>query len=76
MNVMKHFCLAMTIIIVLTAGLRAEVSAQSSIEDELNRKILELMNAGKFDEALPLAQQVVAITENVRGTTLVLRRCR
>lgn len=66
----------MTIIIVLTAGLRAEVSAQSSIEDELNRKILELMNAGKFDEALPLAQQVVAITENVRGTTLVLRRCR
>jgi tetratricopeptide (TPR) repeat protein/CHAT domain-containing protein len=41
--------------------------AQSSEAQELNKKVVELYQAGRYDEAIPLAQQVLAIDEKAFG---------
>ncbi len=45
----------------------SQALAQSSAVDELNKTIIELYGAGKFAEAVPLAQQALAIYEKALG---------
>ena len=35
--------------------------------DELNKRVIELYGAGRYAEAIPLAQQALAIYENALG---------
>ncbi|MFY9894662.1 MAG: tetratricopeptide repeat protein [Xanthobacteraceae bacterium] len=67
MNLIRRFCLVIATIIALAAGSLTGVSAQSSTADELNKKIIELFNSGKIAEAIPPAQQVLAIREKALG---------
>jgi tetratricopeptide (TPR) repeat protein len=49
-------------------GNPAIVSAQQADEAvELNKKVIELYNAGRYADALPIAQQVLAIREKALG---------
>src|SRR5207253_6971521 len=49
-------------------GNPAIVSAQQTDEvNELNKKVIELYNAGRYAEAVPVAQQVLAIREKALG---------
>jgi tetratricopeptide (TPR) repeat protein len=45
----------------------SQALAQSSAVDELKKTIIELYGAGKFAEAVPLAQQALAIYEKTLG---------
>jgi tetratricopeptide (TPR) repeat protein len=46
----------------------AIVSAQQTDEaNELNKKVIELYNAGRYADAIPIAQQVLAIREKALG---------
>jgi CHAT domain-containing protein/Flp pilus assembly protein TadD len=49
-------------------GSPAIVSAQQTDEaSELNKKVIELYNAGRYADAIPIAQQVLAIWEKALG---------
>lgn len=48
--------------LLLTSGLHAEEST-----DDLNRRMMQLYGAGQYEQALPLAQQVVAALEKSAG---------
>ena len=49
-------------------GNPAIVSAQQTDEaNELNKKVIELYNAGRYADAIPIAQQVLAIREKALG---------
>ncbi len=59
------------IVIILGLGFSFLVNAQAQAEDdspaELNRRIDELYNEGKFKEAIPLAEKLVALIKQQRG---------
>jgi len=59
------------IVIILGLGFSFLVNAQAPAEDdspaELNRRIDELYNEGKFKEAIPLAEKLVALIKQARG---------
>ena len=59
------------IVIILGLGFSFLVNAQAPAEDdspaELNRRIDELYKDGKFKEAIPLAEKLVALTKQARG---------
>ena len=59
------------IVIILGLGFSFQVNAQAPAEDdspaELNRRIDELYNEGKFKEAIPLAEKLVALIKQQRG---------
>src|SRR5271165_6230530 len=59
------------IVIILGLGFGFLVNAQVPAEDdspaELNRRIDELYNEGKFKEAIPLAEKLVALIKQARG---------
>ena len=59
------------IVIILGLGFSFLVNAQAPAEDdspaELNRRIDELYNEGKFKEAIPLAEKLVALIKQQRG---------
>ena len=49
-------------------GNPAIVSAQQTDEaNELNKKVIELYNAGRYADAIPIAQRVLAILEKTFG---------
>ena len=52
-----------------TANDRAEIEKARALLEatQLNNKLLELSNAGQYDEALPLAERALAIRERVLG---------
>jgi tetratricopeptide (TPR) repeat protein/CHAT domain-containing protein len=53
---------------VLCCGIGSNLSAQQvSDVDELNGRIVELFRAGRYAEAVPIAQQVLAIRESTLG---------
>jgi hypothetical protein len=58
-NSVKHSLLLAVAILALLFGPASQVVAQSSTADELNKKVNELYRAGKFAEAIPLAQEVL-----------------
>jgi CHAT domain-containing protein/tetratricopeptide (TPR) repeat protein len=66
-NSVKHSLLIALAMLALLFGSASQAVAQSSTADELNKKIIELYQAGKFAEAVPLAQQVLAIRERALG---------
>jgi hypothetical protein len=58
--------------VLLTAlGFTLVVNAQAPAQDdslvELMRRVQELHRAGKFEEAIPLAEKLVAPTKRVKG---------
>jgi CHAT domain-containing protein/tetratricopeptide (TPR) repeat protein len=64
--------LKVSMTVVLTAafffGTPSLVPAQQADQvNELNKRFTELFNAGRYSEALPLAQRVLAIREKARG---------
>lgn len=67
MSYAKRFFLTLSAIIVLTLGLASATFAQLRKADELNKKISELYQAGKFAEAIPLAQRVLAVRQKALG---------
>jgi Tetratricopeptide repeat len=62
----KRF-LSATPLLVLLFWPASQALAQSSAVDELKKTIIELYGAGKFAEAVPLAQQALAIYEKTLG---------
>ncbi len=67
MNVIKHFCLVVTTVIVLTVASIAQAPAQVNAADELNNKVIELFNGGKIVEAISMAEQLLALREKTLG---------
>ena len=67
MNSVRHIFLIATAVLVLTFSAAPPSLAQSSAADELNQSVIELYRAGRYAEAVPLAQQVLAIRENALG---------
>jgi CHAT domain-containing protein/Tfp pilus assembly protein PilF len=67
MNSVRHIFLIATAVLALTFWFAPPSFAQSSEVDELNKRVIELYQAGKYAEAIPLAQQVLAIRENTLG---------
>jgi hypothetical protein len=66
-NCVKYVFLIAPAILVLLFGSASQPLAQSSATEELNKRVIELYQAGKFGEAVPLAQQVLAIWEKALG---------
>ncbi len=65
-NSVKHSLLIAVAILALLFG-PSLARAQSSTADDLNKGVIELYRAGKFAQAVPLAQQVLAIREKALG---------
>ena len=63
----KHSLLIAVAILALLFGPASLARAQSSAEDDLNKRVIELYRAGKFAEAIPLAQRALAIREKALG---------
>src|SRR5271157_1973950 len=59
------------IVLLLALGFSVVVNAQAPADDdspaELNRRIVELYREGKFKEAIPLAEKLVALTKRAKG---------
>ena len=67
MNSVKHSLLIAVAILALLFGPASQAVAQSITADELNKKVIELYQAGKFADAVPLAQRALAIREKALG---------
>jgi hypothetical protein len=67
MNSVRHIFLIATAVLVLTFWFAPPSLAQSSAADELNKSVIELNQAGRYAEAVPLAQQVLTIREKALG---------
>ena len=67
MNSVRHIFLIATALFVLIFWPASQARAQASTVDELNKRVTELFRVGKFAEAIPFAQQVLAITEKALG---------
>jgi tetratricopeptide (TPR) repeat protein len=59
------FILAAMLLVICIAG--APAIAQQDEADALNKKAIELYQAGKFSEAMPLAQRALAVFEKALG---------
>jgi CHAT domain-containing protein len=66
-NCVRYVFLIAPAILVLLFWSASQPLAQSSATDELNKRVIELYRAGKFAEAIPLAQQALAIDEKALG---------
>src|SRR5580658_3420397 len=67
MNSVRHIFLIATAALVLTFCAASLALAQSSAADELNQRVVELYQAGRYAEAIPLAQRALAIREKALG---------
>jgi tetratricopeptide (TPR) repeat protein len=53
---------------ILLVGSVSLVAAQETKEaDELNKRVIELYNAGRYSDAIPIAQRVLALREKALG---------
>jgi CHAT domain-containing protein/Tfp pilus assembly protein PilF len=66
-NSIRHFCLIVAAFFALTLCSASLAWAQSSEANALNKRVFELYRAGKFVEAISLAQQVLAMREKALG---------
>jgi len=55
------------LVINLSVALSVKVHAEDNNPAELNRRIQELYRAGKFKEAIPLAEKLVVLTKRTKG---------
>src|ERR1700683_4360274 len=67
MNSVRHFCWIASAVFALGLCPASLAHAQSNKADELNQRVDELYRAGRFAEAIPLAQQLLAIKEKDLG---------
>jgi CHAT domain-containing protein/tetratricopeptide (TPR) repeat protein len=67
MNSVRHIFLMATAVLALTVWFAPPSSAQSSAADKLTGRIIELYRAGRYAEAVPLAQEALAIREKALG---------
>jgi hypothetical protein len=65
MNYLKHPCLVIAVNLALTWWFISPSIAQLAEAEKLNEKVHALYQAGKYAEAIPLAQQELAIREKV-----------
>lgn len=66
----RAFCAAIAVFALILSGASAQPSnkgAKAEIE-RLNSQSLSLYQAGQFDQAMPLAQQALALSEQTYGT--------
>ena len=62
MTDLRRLCLVVAAGLALVCGFVSPSRAQSGDVEELNKQVIALYQAGKYAEAVPLAQQVLAIT--------------
>jgi tetratricopeptide (TPR) repeat protein len=67
MNSVRHIFLIATAVLVLTFWFTPPSLAQSSAANELSRRVSELYQAGRYAEAIPLAQRALAVREKALG---------
>ena len=67
MTFIKHFRVIAPTVLALTLCVVSLARAQIGEADALNQRVIELYHAGKFADAIPLAQQVLAIREKALG---------
>ena len=67
MNSVRHIFLIVTGVLVLTFCAASLAHARSTKADELNKRVIELYRAGRYTEAIPLAQQALAIRVKALG---------
>jgi tetratricopeptide (TPR) repeat protein len=63
----KHSCLTSAAAFALALCQVSIANAQPSKTEELNKRIIELYQARKYTEAIPLAQRLLAIRERTLG---------
>jgi hypothetical protein len=67
------------LIVAIAIGVPAPAAPQKTAPNDesttLNAKVFELYGAGKYSEAIPLAQRALAIREKALGPALVGTRC-
>jgi tetratricopeptide (TPR) repeat protein len=66
-RLLKSTCTAAALAGLLIGAASVSLAQQIDEVTELNKKIFELNNAGKYADAVPLAQQVLAIREKALG---------
>ena len=67
MNCLKRHCLVAAASLALAYWFVSPSIAQSGKAVELEKRVVALYQAGKYAEAIPLAQQVLAIEEKALG---------
>jgi tetratricopeptide (TPR) repeat protein len=67
MNSVRHIFRITAAVLVLTLWFAPPSLARSSAADELIKRVIELYQAGRYAEAIPLAQQALAIREKALG---------
>jgi CHAT domain-containing protein/tetratricopeptide (TPR) repeat protein len=67
MKSIRHICLIIAPVFALTLCSASLAHAQSNKANELNKRVIELENAGKYAEAIPLAQQALTLYEKSFG---------
>ena len=65
-SLLRNLGLGVLAVLFIMAGVRV-AQAQDDEFDTLNRQIVELFQAGKYAQATPLAERVLAITERRLG---------
>jgi len=69
MNTIKRLCLIIAVALAMDAFIIAPAFPQQEKADRLNARVMALYQAGKLAEAVPLAQQALAIAEKASGPT-------
>jgi tetratricopeptide (TPR) repeat protein len=67
MNIINRLCLIIAVALTVDAFIIAPAFPQQSELAALNARVIALYRAGKFAEAVPLAQQALAINERALG---------
>src|SRR6202043_1736693 len=60
-------CFLFASIGILSFHLNSRVRQIGGVSDSLNRQVVSLYRAGKYQEAIPIAQQVLEIREKING---------
>ena len=63
----RRFLLVFVTAGAITILFAAALNAQTDDAEDLGRKVVQLYRAGKYAEAIPLAQRVLAINEKALG---------
>src|SRR5688572_7129135 len=67
---MRHLRFGLAIVLTLAVSIVGQNSARAQSGDELdalNAQVNQLYQAGKFSEAIPIAQQALALAERLNG---------
>src|SRR5262245_43105956 len=67
MKTLKCFCLIAAVTLAVSFATANSAIAQSDEAEALHKLVIELFQAGKYGEAIPLAERVLAIREKSLG---------